>query len=189
MQRACEVTPSGIISITGLDEHTVNKLCHHAVSQKGGVASIANYMFPRGLVVSGSLPTLCSVSKMAVDGRDGVSVKQVNVSGAFHCLLMQSALPEMREFLEMIEFSLPKYDIYSNVTGLPYSIESGSAAGVRELLVQQIVNPVRWEQSVNHMIENYGSNNFIEVGPGKQLKTIMMRISREAFRSMLNVEA
>lgn len=189
MQRACELTPSGIISITGLDEHTVKELCRRAILNQRGVASIANYMFPKGLVVAGSLETLDVVKKMAVDIQDGVSVKRVNVSGAFHCSLMQSILPEMKQFLDTIDFNLPSnYRVYSNVSGMPYPVESGSKH-VRESLTQQIISPVRWEQSMNHMIENYGSGNYIEIGPGRQLKTIMKRISKEAFRHTWNMVA
>lgn len=186
MQTACEEIRSGMVTIIGLEEHTVVDICHQAEKQTGGVASIANYIFPRGMVISASIAALDVVRAKAAEC-DGASVKPVCVSGGFHSSLMSSAVSKMRELLTTIDFKLPSYPIYSNVTGSPYPVNDPSA--VKELLTQQIIKPVKWVQSVCHMIENFGPEGFIEIGPGKQLKLMLKRINRDSFRKATNLEA
>ncbi len=182
MQRACEETESAMATITGLDGETVNDICREAGNKTGGIATIGNYIFPKGHVVSGDTQTLEVVCN-TIGHYDSVSYKPVSVSGAFHCSLMSSAIPELKEFLETIEFEIPKFPIYSNVTGLPHLNNQ-----VKELLTQQIVHPVLWEQCMNNMIGNYGNREFYEIGPGRQLKMMLRRIDKTAFRYTRNIE-
>ena len=182
MQRACKQTESAMATIIGLDEETMNDICRKAENKTGGIATIGNYIFPKGHVVSADIQTLEVVSNM-ISHYDNVSYKPVSVSGAFHSSLMSSAIPELKEFLKTIEFEIPKFPIYSNVTGLPHSNNE-----VKELLTQQIVHPVKWEQCMINMIENYGNREFYEIGPGRQLKMILRRIDRSVFQYTRNIE-
>ena len=180
MQSACTQSPSGMMTVMGIDEETLAQICLQAEKVTFGTATIANYIFPRGFVVSATVPALDRI-RVTVQGIAGTTVRVLNVSGGFHSDLMSSARVQLRYFLETVDFIRPSCPVYSNVTGLPYCTDN--MFKMKDLLAEQIVKPVLWEQCIKHMIDTYGTENYIQIGPEKQLKAMMKRINRTAFRN------
>lgn len=182
MQAACEEMSGSMLSVVGLETEVVQSLCDqaNAATTPPPKVCIANYMFPRGLVVSGGSDGVRCVEEGAV--REGGVVKQVAVSGAFHSSLMSSAVPKLTHLLETMDVTMPRLSVISNVTGRPYS----SVEEIRQLLADQVTQPVLWEASLRGILDN-GPLTFVEVGPNKQLKTILKRINRDAFKSCISV--
>ena len=107
------------------------------------------------------------------------------VSGAFHTEYMRPALDRFEDALSKIDFSEPRIPIYSNVTGLPYE----SVDDMKSLLVRQIVEPVLWRATMLHLVaKGPGHMRFYEVGPGKQLKTMLSKVNRKLIRNIVNIE-
>ena len=169
-------------TITSIDEDTLQGLCKTAKKLGMGEVGIANYIFPKGFVISGTAAAVEHVKNQVQE--NGSSVKEVAVSGAFHSSLMASAVPKLRATLEKIEVSLPQIPVYSNVTGLPYK----TVEEVKVHLAEQVVKPVQWEACIRHMIKDHAGSVFMELGPGKQLKTMLKRIDREVFKQSINIE-
>lgn len=156
---------------------------------------VGNYLFPSGYVVSGNTEPVREVAA-AAEGR-GALIKEVRVSGAFHSQLMRPAVAELEAVLRNTDIQVPNFCVYSNVTGLPYQ----SVEEIRTGLALQLTKPVLWEDTMCDMIRNWlhrteatgdieGEKEevkFLEVGPGRQLKTILKRIDRTAFRSCQNL--
>lgn len=182
MQEACTQNPSSMLTVTALEENALKaiidsvKSCHPETE-----VCIGNYLFPQGFVVSGNLQQLREVGEKVKDL--GAVVKRVKVSGAFHSQLMKPAVPKLEEVLQNVDIGFPAFPVYSNITGLPYK----SAADIRTGLVLQVTSPVLWDASMSHMINNHFKEDckdlkFLEIGPGKQLKGMLKRIDRNAYR-------
>ena len=185
MQEACQQPEGTMSSVIGIQEtSSLESLCKEAKELGLGEVCIANYIFPRGFVVSGYKRAVDYVKQKAQSMFDA-SVKDVAVSGAFHSPLMSSAVPKLRTALDQIEISQPNIPVYSNVTGLPCR----STAEIKTQLAEQVVKPVLWEACIRNMIrDSCGMPVFVELGPGKQLKAMLKRIDREAFKRCLNFE-
>ena len=183
MQEACQSQAGTMLTVIGLREMELVQMCHEVQGTQGGEVCIANYLFPQGYVVSGCVQAVETVGNRAQSA--GASVKRVSVSGAFHSPLMQPAVAKLRSVLQNIRITLPKIPVYSNVTGSPYT----SVGEIRDCLALQVTRPVLWETVVRNMITDYPSIRFHEVGPGKQLKAMLRRIDREAYKQCLNIEA
>ena len=177
MQDACVETRGAMATITGLEERQVLDLCEQASL---GEACIANYIFPKGYVVSGALAAIEHVKEEA--RKAGGSVRDIGVSGAFHSPLMTSAVSKIQATLENMEMSLPHMAIYSNATGLPCR----TVGELKTQLAVQLVKPVLWEQSIRNIMRDHPGLQFAEVGPGKQLRAMLKRIDKEAFRECLS---
>lgn len=184
MQEACQEQDSGMLTVVGLKEETLQSLCQEAQQHNLGLACIANFMFPNGFVVGGTKGALRYVRDKAKE-RGASSVKAIQVSGAFHSPLMKSAVPKLESALRSAPLRLPAITVYSNVTGKPYS----SVEEIRQLLAEQVVRPVQWLSTINNMIGAHGVEGFAEVGPGKQLKSILGRINKTAYKKCVNHEA
>ena len=199
MHTACKEQPSGMLTLVGLEEATVNKLCQQCREKlpRGAEICIANYLFPKGYVVSGTEEAVILMREL-VSGLQEASctIKEVQVSGAFHSSLMTSAVAKLWKGLEKADINMPRVAVYSNVTGLPYSC----AEEIRERLAEQIVKPVLWEATIRNMMEGEREREkkggegerevrFMEVGPGRQLRAMLKRIDKEAFKACINFEA
>lgn len=196
MHDACTEQPSGMLTVVGLEEQTVKCLCLECKDRLPRGAEeicIANYLFPKGYVVSGTREAL-KLMRELVSGLKDVrcTVKEVRVSGAFHSRLLNSAVAKLRKGLEKAEISAPRIPVYSNVTGLPYlGVEE-----IRQRLAEQVVKPVLWEATIRNMIErgreegreedDEGEVKFVEVGPGRQLRSMLKRIDSDAFKKCIN---
>lgn len=183
MQAACQLRAGTMLTVIGLVEMELQQMCCEVEASGSGEVCIANYLFPKGYVISGCVHSVESVGSRAQSA--GASVKKVSVSGAFHSPLMQPAVAKLQSVLQNIHIELPKIPVYSNVTGRPYT----SVGEIRDCLALQVTRPVLWETLVRNMITDYPSIRFHEVGPGKQLKAMLRRIDREAYKQCINIEA
>ena len=183
MQEACEQREGTMLTVLGLQEVVLQHMCNNARTTTGGEVCIANYIFPKGYVISGDARTVEAVGMRARES--GAMSKEVSVSGAFHSPLMQPAVEKIRSVLDTLHINFPRIPVYSNVTGKPYT----SVDEIQECLAQQVTRPVLWESTIHNMASDYFKARFCEVGPGKQLKAMLRRINREAYKQFLSIEA
>ncbi|GGW67646.1 [acyl-carrier-protein] S-malonyltransferase [Winogradskyella epiphytica] len=170
MQKACELQPSTMAAVLGLEDEVVEKVC----ASTEGVVVAANYNCPGQLVISGEVEAInkaCEALKEAGARRALV----LPVGGAFHSPLMEPAREELAAAIENTTFSKPFCPIYQNVTASAITDENEIKAN----LISQLTAPVRWTQSVQQMVAD-GAKHFTEVGPGKVLQGLVKKIHREA---------
>jgi [acyl-carrier-protein] S-malonyltransferase len=173
MQAAATAAPSGMVSIMGLDEPTVQDLCGRA-RRPGEVLAPANFNCPGQIVVSGSAAACERVLPLAEEaGGRGVALK---VAGAFHSELMRPAAEKLAGVLAAVQMQSPRIPVLSNVTGGYHEADPNR---IRELLVEQVTSPVRWEQGVRRLLGD-GYGRFVEVGPGRVLTGLLRKIERAA---------
>lgn len=175
MQEAAIATPSGMVAIMGGDEATVTELCREAA--QGEVLVPANFNAPGQIVVSGATGA-CERVARAAEAR-GLKAVALKVAGAFHSPLMQSAAERMRQELEKVAFQPPRQTVYANVTAAAHA----DPASIKRLLVEQITQPVRWEQTMQALVPQ-PDLRFIELAPGRTLTGLAKKINRR-----LNVES
>ena len=170
MQKACEIQPSTMAAVLGLEDNVVEDIC----AKTEGVVVAANYNCPGQLVISGEVDAInraCEAMKEAGARRALV----LPVGGAFHSPMMEPAREELAAAIENTTFSKPNCPIYQNVTASAIIDESEIKAN----LISQLTAPVRWTQSVQQMIAD-GATLFTEVGPGKVLQGLVKKIDRSA---------
>lgn len=170
MQKACELQPSTMAAVLGLEDAIVEKIC----ASIDGVVVAANYNCPGQLVISGSVDAInkaCEAMKEAGAKRALV----LPVGGAFHSPLMEPAREVLASAIENTLFSKPNCPIYQNVTASAVTNE----AEIKANLIAQLTAPVRWTQSVQQMITD-GATLFTEVGPGNVLQGLVKKINRDA---------
>ena len=170
MQHACEINPSTMAAILGLDDKVVEEIC----ASIDEVVVAANYNCPGQLVISGTLKGIdIACEKMKAAGaRRAVPLP---VGGAFHSPLMQPAREELASAIEATSFRPPICPVYQNVNALP----SREIVAIKKNLVEQLTAPVRWTQSVQKMVKD-GATTFIECGPGKVLQGLVKKIAPAA---------
>tara|TARA_B100000809_G_scaffold263696_1_gene317592 strand:+ start:197 stop:1090 length:894 start_codon:yes stop_codon:yes gene_type:complete len=179
MQKACELQPSTMAAVIGLDDNIVEKIC--AITE--GIVVAANYNCPGQLVISGDVEAInkaCEALKEAGARRALV----LPVGGAFHSPLMEPARAELAAAIENTTFSSPHCPIYQNVTASAITDENKIKAN----LILQLTAPVRWTQSVQQMITD-GASHFTEVGPGKVLQGLVKKIHRDAETASATLES
>ncbi len=170
MQKACELQPSTMAAVLGLEDAIVEQVC----STIEGIVVAANYNCPGQLVISGEIDAVnraCEAMKSAGAKRALV----LPVGGAFHSPLMEPAREELAAAIENTPFSKPNCPIYQNVTANAVINENDIKAN----LISQLTAPVRWTQSVQQMIAD-GAVLFTEVGPGNVLQGLVKKINRDA---------
>ncbi|MSR80329.1 MAG: [acyl-carrier-protein] S-malonyltransferase [Gemmataceae bacterium] len=170
MQMASEKIPSTMASILLLDESTLEELVRQAQSK--GLVRIANYLCPGNLVISGVIPAVQEVERLA-QAAGGKTIR-LSVAGAFHTSVMDPAMSPLSDALKKVGFVAPRIPVFSNVTGVPHS----TPESISELLAKQVVEPVRWEACIRQMIA-LGVDKFYEVGPGRILAGLLKRIDRK----------
>ena len=169
MQEAAVATPSSMVAIMGADEAAITKLCEDAA--QGEVMVPANFNAPGQIVVSGSRGACERVATAA--GGAGFKAVPLTVAGAFHSPIMQSGADKMKAELERVAFNAPRATVYSNVTAEPHT----DATSIKRLLVDQIVKPVRWEQTMQK-IAPVADARFVELAPGRVLTGLLKKINR-----------
>ncbi|MGA2583655.1 MAG: ACP S-malonyltransferase [Tepidisphaeraceae bacterium] len=169
MQEAAIATPSGMVALVGADESVARDLCEKAAG--GDVLTPANYNAPGQIVVSGS-KAACERA-VAMAETFGVRTTPLKVAGAFHSPLMQPAAEKMEAELDRVNFDPPRRNVYSNVTAAPHD----AGPSIKDLLVRQIVSPVRWEQTMQSLAADVEAK-FIELSPGRTLAGLARRINR-----------
>jgi len=170
MQAAAEATPSTMASILMLEREQVEEICQQAAEV--GSIRIANYLCPGNLVVSGEVPACEKAVELAEQA--GARTVRLTVAGAFHTELMQPADQQLAAALASVDFRSPRIPVYSNVDATTHN----DPEEIRQLLVQQVLNPVRWEDSIRAMLED-GTDQFYEIGPGRVLRGLLKRINRK----------
>lgn len=168
MQKACELQPSTMAAILGLDDFTVEDICKRI----SDVVVPANYNCPGQLVISG---TIAGVDK-ACEEMTAAGAKRalkLNVGGAFHSPLMESARVELEHAIVNTDIKEPICPIYQNIDAKPYT----DPAKIKHNLIAQLTGPVRWTQTVMHMMED-GATSFTEVGPGNVLQGLVKKVDR-----------
>jgi [acyl-carrier-protein] S-malonyltransferase len=172
MQKACELKPSTMAAILNLDDQVVESICDE-ISSSGHVVVAANYNCPGQLVISGSIEGVNQAcEKMKAAGAKRALL--LPVGGAFHSPLMEPARAELAQAIESTDFKTPVCPVYQNVNALPTT----SPLEIRKNLVAQLTGPVRWTQTIQHMIAD-GAGQFIEVGPGKVLQGLVKKINKD----------
>jgi [acyl-carrier-protein] S-malonyltransferase len=169
MQKACEMQPSTMAAVLGLEDGIVEKIC----KETPGVVVAANYNCPGQLVISGEVDAVnlaCAALKEAGARRALV----LPVGGAFHSPLMEPARQELAAAIESTTLKEPICPIYQNVTATAVT----KADEIKRNLISQLTAPVKWTQSVQNMVKD-GATEFIEVGPGNVLQGLVKKIAPE----------
>jgi [acyl-carrier-protein] S-malonyltransferase len=179
MQAASDETPSGMVSILGLEPEQVQALCDQ-VRQPGEILQPANFLCPGNIAVSGHNAACERIADAATEA-GAMKVVPLAVAGAFHTPIMQSATERLSDALAGIPLVQPRIPVISNVDACAHD----DPEEIRQLLVRQVVSPVRWEESMARMLRE-GFDSFYEIGPGRVLRGLLRRLDRKV--SCENVE-
>ena len=170
MQKACEIKPSTMAAVLGVEDKIVEDIC----SETSGVIVPANYNSKGQLVISGEVESVKEAcEKLKAAGAKRALILQVG--GAFHSPLMEPAREELAAAIENTHFQTPVCPIYQNTDALPHT----NPAEIKENLRRQLTAPVRWRQSVERMWED-GAREFVELGPGSVLQNLISKILPES---------
>ena len=179
MQKACEISPSTMAAIIGLDETVVEEAC----SSINEIVVPANYNCPGQIVISGSNKGIERAVEMLKAKGAKMTVK-LAVGGAFHSPLMESARIELEAAIKNIYFHQPICPVYQNVNASP----STDPDEIRTNLVAQLTSPVRWTQTIRNMISD-GATSFTEIGPGKVLQGLIKKIDKSVAADGVSLQA
>jgi [acyl-carrier-protein] S-malonyltransferase len=168
MQKACEIRPSTMAAILGLDDFTVEDIC----SRVSDVVVPANYNCPGQLVISGSIEGIDKACELLIEAGAKRALK-LNVGGAFHSPLMELARVELQSAIENTEINEPICPIYQNIDAKPYT----DVANIKHNLISQLTGAVRWTQTIEKMLQD-GATSFTEVGPGSVLQGLVRKVDR-----------
>ncbi|MFD2566447.1 ACP S-malonyltransferase [Pseudotenacibaculum haliotis] len=179
MQKACEMQPSTMAAVLGLEDEVVEQVCNDV----DGVVVAANYNCPGQLVISGEVEAINKACEILTE-KGARRALVLPVGGAFHSPMMEPAREELAAAIEATEFKEPACPVYQNVPAKAVT----SAAEIKENLIAQLTAPVKWTQSIQAMIAD-GGTEFVEVGPGKVLQGLMRKIDRSVTASGASFEA
>ena len=170
MQKACEVEPSTMAAVLGLDDATVEDICK-SINE---VVVPANYNCPGQLVISGSIAGVDKACELLLAAGAKRAIK-LNVGGAFHSPLMEVARKELEAAILATEIKEPICPIYQNIDAMPYQ----DVVSIKQNLIAQLTGSVKWTQTSIKMLED-GASEFIEVGPGSVLQGLVKKVNRQA---------
>jgi len=172
MQKACEQRPSTMAAVLSLADEKVEEICLQVQEETGEIVVPANYNCPGQLVISGSIKGVeLACERMKAAGARRALI--LPVGGAFHSPLMEPAKKELKEAIEKTTFHQPTSHVYQNVVAKAvYDREE-----IKQNLIDQLTSAVRWTQSVQSMIKE-GATRFTEVGPGKVLQGLVLKIDK-----------
>jgi [acyl-carrier-protein] S-malonyltransferase len=168
MQKACEIAPSTMAAVLGLEDVIVEQIC----AEIDGVVVAANYNCPGQLVISGETSAV-EKACVALTEKGARRALLLPVGGAFHSPMMEPAREELAAAIEATHFSKPTCPVYQNVTATAIT----NPNDIKKNLMIQLTAPVKWTQSVQQMIAD-GATEFIEVGPGNVLQGLVKKIDR-----------
>jgi [acyl-carrier-protein] S-malonyltransferase len=171
MQAAADATPSGMVSILGMEREQVEQLCRD--SAQGEVLQVANLLCPGNIVVSGT-KAACQRVAEAATAAGAMKTIPLAVAGAFHTPIMQPARERLAKALAGVKLHQPRIPVVSNVDAKPHE----NPEEIRQLLVEQLVSPVLWEDSLRWLLAR-GVKTMYEVGPGRVLRGLLKRIDRK----------
>lgn len=167
MQDAGNARPGTMAAVIGLDEKKVDEACGEACAE--GIVQPANYNSPGQVVISGDVDAVRKAMEIAKQ-KGAKIVKELVVSGAFHSPLMEAAKEELKKAIDAAPINNASVPVYANVTAKPVT----SSDGIRNALIMQLTNPVRWQESVAGMSAD-GVSRFVEIGPGRILQGLVKR--------------
>ncbi|WP_224484056.1 ACP S-malonyltransferase [Robertkochia aurantiaca] len=170
MQKACELKPSTMAAVLGLEDQVVEQVCEDTE----GIVVPANYNCPGQLVISGEIDAV-NLACEALKEKGARRALVLPVGGAFHSPLMEPAREDLARAIEETKFSKPICAVYQNVS----TKAETDPERIKENLISQLTAPVKWTQSVQQMLSD-GARSFIEVGPGKVLQGLVKKIDRSA---------
>lgn len=170
MQKACEINPSTMAAVLGLSNEKVEEVCATITDE---VVVPANYNCPGQVVISGSEAGIDKACELLLAAGAKRALK-LKVGGAFHSPLMDPAKVELEEAINSTEFSAPICPVYQNVT----TVAETEPASIKKNLIAQLTAPVKWTQSVEHMVAD-GATAFIELGPGSVLQGLVKKIAKD----------
>ncbi len=168
MQKVCEMQPSTMAAVLGLDDAVVESIC----AATPGIVVAANYNCPGQLVISGEIDAVGKACE-ALTEAGAKRALILPVGGAFHSPLMEPAREELASAIEDTQFTAPAYPIYQNVSTAAVM----DSEEIKKNLMLQLTAPVKWTQSMQQMIKD-GATTFIEVGPGNVLQGLMRKIDQ-----------
>ena len=168
MQKACEIQPSTMAAILGLDDFTVEDICQRI----SDVVVPANYNCPGQLVISGTISGVDKACELMTEAGAKRALK-LNVGGAFHSPLMEAARVELEHAIVNTVINEPVCPIYQNIDARPYT----DPEQIKHNLIRQLTGAVRWTQTVVRMIGD-GATSFTEVGPGNVLQGLVKKVDR-----------
>ena len=173
MQEACDIHPSSMAAVLGLEDSIVEKIC----AETEGIVVPANYNCPGQLVISGETD---AVEKACIALKEAGAKRALilPVNGAFHSPLMKPAQEKLAKAIENVRFNNPIIPIYQNVTTTAVT----DPEEIKKNLITQLTSSVKWTQSIKNMVTD-GASHFIEVGPGKTLQGLIKKISSEVTTS------
>jgi [acyl-carrier-protein] S-malonyltransferase len=170
MQKACEIQPSTMAAVLGLEDKIVEEVCASITNQ---VVVAANYNCPGQLVISGSIEGINEAcEKLKAAGAKRALVLQVG--GAFHSPLMMPAQQELEKAISETLFSNPICPVYQNYTAKAVS----DPTAIKNNLIAQLTAPVKWTQTVEQMIAD-GATHFYEAGPGRVLQGLVKKVNKD----------
>tara|TARA_Y100000746_G_scaffold61021_1_gene49630 strand:- start:1006 stop:1887 length:882 start_codon:yes stop_codon:yes gene_type:complete len=169
MQKSCEENPSTMAAILGLENNIVEKICNNI----DHIVVPANYNCPGQLVISGSFEGIDLACEKLTEAGARRAIK-LQVGGAFHSPLMESAKKELEEAIKETKIMDGECPIFQNFTAK----STNDKDLIKRNLINQLTGPVRWTQIMENMIKSQLSE-VIEVGPGKVLQGLFKKINRE----------
>ncbi len=168
MQKACEIQPSTMAAVLGLDDFTVEDICQRV----SDVVVPANYNCPGQLVISGSIAGIDKACELLLAAGAKRALK-LNVGGAFHSPLMEAAKMELETAIVAIDINEPLCRVYQNIDAKPYL----DVPSIKHNLIAQLTGSVKWTQTMQRMLED-GATSFTEVGPGTVLQGLVKKVNR-----------
>jgi [acyl-carrier-protein] S-malonyltransferase len=178
MQKACELQPSTMAAVLGLDDFTVEDICQRV----SDVVVPANYNCPGQLVISGSIAGIDKACELLLAAGAKRALK-LNVGGAFHSPLMEAAKVELEAAIVATEIKEPICPIYQNIDAKPYK----DAMSIKHNLIAQLTGSVKWTQTMQKMIHD-SATEFVEVGPGNVLQGLVKKIDRKTETSSASIQ-
>ncbi len=171
MQEAADATPSGMVSILGLERVEVEALCDKV--RGDDILEIANLLCPGNIVISGSNAACLRAAEVAQQA-GAMKAVPLAVAGAFHTRIMRPADERLAEALDRVVLQKPTLPVVFNVDARPHD----DPDEIRRLLIQQVLQPVLWEDSMRYLLDQ-GFDQFHEIGPGRVLRGLLRRIDRK----------
>ncbi|NOZ34286.1 MAG: ACP S-malonyltransferase [Chlorobi bacterium] len=169
MQKACEIEPSTMAAVLGMEDEKVEKIC----ASIDDIVVPANYNTNGQIVISGSMKGIDTAIEKLTEAGAKRAIK-LNVGGAFHSPLMEPAREKLAAAIANTVFGKPTCPIYQNVTAKAVT----DTEEIKKNLVAQLTAPVRWTQIMKNMIAD-GATSYTEVGPGKVLQGLIKKIDRK----------
>ncbi len=173
MQAAADACQSGMASIIGMDQTRLDEICN-ALSTADSFVQVANILCPGNIAISGHLSALEKAESACVSA-GAMKVIRLQVAGAFHTAIMQSAVEKLKAALASVDFRVTRIPVFSNVDAAPHT----QPDEMKELLAKQVVMPVQWEGTLRRFLGE-GVTRFVEIGAGRVLAGTLKRVDRKA---------